>query len=190
MPLYCWLLHLPLTRTYIMMLTGSEIKRRLGHEIIITPFSEEQLNPNSYNLRLYPELLVYTDQVLDALQPNATRTIRIPEEGIVLEPGELYLARTEEYTETYNLVPRIIGRSSVGRLGITVHLTSGFGDVGFRGNWTLQLTCVKPVRIYPHMKICQIFYTTTIGEISSYESSKYQDSNGIMASQLYRDTTR
>lgn len=170
-----------------MILTGKEIQKRLGSDIIIEPFSNEQLNPNSYNLKLFDELMVYKSDILDMKLKNETETIVIPKEGYVLEPGNLYLARTFEYTETRNLVPMILGRSSVGRLGITVHLTSGFGDIGFCGYWTLQLTCVKKVRIYPYMKICQIFYHDILGEHEDYSSSKYQKSNKIMPSQLYKE---
>lgn len=170
-----------------MILTGKEIERRLGNDIIIEPYVAEQLNPNSYNLRLHNELLIYKGDILDPKENNETETLVIPEEGLVLEPGQLYLARTLEYTETQGLVPMILGRSSVGRLGITVHITSGFGDVGFCGYWTLQLICVKKVRIYPNMKICQIFYHNVLGEYDNYSSKKYQGSTKIMSSQLYKE---
>ncbi len=170
-----------------MILTGAEIARRLGADIVIDPFSPEQLNPNSYNLRLHNELMLYTGDELDAKKKNNTRTLIIPPEGFVLEPGQLYLARTEEYTETRNLVPMIIGRSSVGRLGITIHLTSGFGDIGYCGYWTMQLTCVKKVRIYSGMKICQIFYNSVLGDIFQYNSDKYQNNNDIVASKFYKE---
>ena len=170
-----------------MILTGKEIEKRLGSDIVIEPYNEDQLNPNSYNLRLHNELMVYTSDVLDVKQKNPTQTIVIPEEGYVLEPGQLYLARTAEYTETHGLVPMIIGRSSVGRLGITAHITSGFGDIGFCGCWTMQLTCVRPVRIYPDMRICQIFYHSVLGEYEEYNSGKYQGSDGIIPSKLYKE---
>lgn len=170
-----------------MILTGKEIEKRLGTDILIDPYVPDQLNPNSYNLRLHNELLVYKDAILDPKKNNETESIRIPEEGLVLEPGQLYLARTLEYTETRGLVPMILGRSSVGRLGITVHITSGFGDIGFCGYWTLQLTCVRKVRIYPGMKICQIFYHNVLGEYDSYSSKKYQGSQKIISSQLYQE---
>ena len=170
-----------------MILTGKETEKRLGNDIIIQPYDPLQLNPNSYNLRLHNELLVYTDDTLDAAEKNKTVTLKIPDEGLVLEPGQLYLARTVEYTETRGLVPMLLGRSSIGRLGISVHLTSGFGDIGFCGYWTLQLTCVKKVRIYPNMKICQIFYHDVLGEYENYSSTKYQGSHEIVSSQLYQE---
>lgn len=172
-----------------MILTGKEIENRLGKDIIIEPYDSQQLNPNSYNLKLHNELMIYTDDWLDAGRNNPTKPIIIPDDGYILEPGQLYLARTLEYTETRGLVPMILGRSSVGRLGISVHLTSGFGDIGFCGYWTLQLTCVKRVKIYPNMKICQIFYHAVLGDYENYSSSKYQDSKNIVSSQLYRELT-
>nr|WP_319586223.1 hypothetical protein [uncultured Desulfobulbus sp.] len=100
-----------------MILSGKEIKSKMGNEIIIDPFNESQLNPNSYNLRLHEKLLVYEDAVLDMKKDHATEVIIIPEDGLILETGKLYLGRTVEYTETHNYVPMLEGRSSIGRLG-------------------------------------------------------------------------
>ncbi len=170
-----------------MILTGNEIIKRLNKDIFIEPFNPERVNPNSYNLSLSNELMIYTEDVLDPKEKNKTHTIAIPEEGYVLEPGRVYLARTSEYTKTYNLVPMLIGRSSLGRLGLAVHVTSGFGDVGFCGYWTMQLVCVQRMRIYPGMKICQIFYHTVCGDTTDYSSTKYQNSGEIMASQIFQE---
>lgn len=170
-----------------MILTGNEIKKRLTTDIFIEPFSDERINPNSYNLSLADELMLYEEDVLDPKKENKTRTVKIPEEGFVLEPNRIYLARTAEYTKTYNLVPMIIGRSSLGRLGLFVHATSGFGDVGFCGYWTLQLICTQKMKIYPNMKICQIFYHTVCGDTTDYKSDKYQNSSQIMASQIFKE---
>ncbi|MBP2645428.1 MAG: deoxycytidine triphosphate deaminase [Firmicutes bacterium] len=170
-----------------MILSGLEIEKKLGSDIIIEPFHRQQLNPNSYNLTLHDELMVYTTPVLDMKQPNQTERIKIPAEGFVLESGKLYLGRTVEYTKTDNYVPLLEGRSSVGRLGLFIHATAGFGDVGFAGYWTLQMFCIQPIRIYAGVKICQIFYHTIEGAFERYSSKKYQNNTGIMPSQLYRD---
>ena len=77
-----------------MILTGEEIRRRLGSDIKIDPFQPNQLNPNSYNLTLHNELLVYEEVVLDLKQPNRFRRLHIPDEGLVLSPNHLYLDRT------------------------------------------------------------------------------------------------
>ncbi len=144
-----------------MILSGSEIKARLGSDIVIDPFSDDQLNPNSYNLRLHNELLVYEEIVLDMRRPSRYRRMQIPPEGLVLQPNQMYLGRTMEYTETRNLVPMLEGRSSIGRLGMFVHVTAGFGDVGFCGYWTLEIIAVQPIRVYAGVQVCQIFYHTS-----------------------------
>ena len=172
-----------------LILTGKEIAKKLGTDINIKPYEETLLNPNSYNLRLHNELLVYTNMPLDMKKPNPSEKIIIPEEGYLLKPGILYLGRTLEYTETFNLVPMLEGRSSIGRLGMYVHVTAGFGDVGFKGFWTLEISVIHPLVIYPNVQICQIFYHTVEGEITEYKSGKYQANSGIQPSLLYKDFT-
>lgn len=170
-----------------MILSGKEIEARMGKDIVIEPYSRDLLNPNSYNMRLHNELLVYKNRVLDMKQPNDADKIIIPPDGLLLETGKLYLGRTIEYTKTDNLVPMLEGRSSIGRLGLFVHITAGFGDVGFCGYWTLEIFCVQPIRIYPGVQICQIFYHTIEGEFERYRSNKYQNNQGVQTSQLYKD---
>ena len=170
-----------------MILSGDEIRKRLGKDICIEPFEPERLNPNSYNLTLHDELITYEEVVLDMAQPNRTRRLRIPKDGIVLAPQKLYLGRTVERTETHNCVPMIEGRSSIGRLGLFVHVTAGFGDVGFAGYWTLEMFAVQPIRIYPGVPICQIFYHQITGTYNEYCSDKYQHNRDIQPSLLYRE---
>lgn len=170
-----------------MILSGQEIKKRMGDSIVIDPFNEDHLNPNSYNLTLHDEVMVYEEVVLDMRQVNRVRRLKIPESGMVLTPNQLFLARTVERTETHDLVPMIEGRSSIGRLGLFVHVTAGFGDVGFKGYWTLEMFAVQPVRIYPGIQICQIFYHELAGDITNYENGKYQNNRDIQPSLLYRE---
>ncbi|MBE6426463.1 MAG: dCTP deaminase [Thermoguttaceae bacterium] len=171
-----------------MILSGLKIREEVRNgKIQIDPFSEKQLNPNSYNLRLHDELLVYTEPVLDVKKANAYKILRIPEDGLVLEPGVLYLGRTVEFTRTDGFVPMLEGRSSMGRLGLCVHVTAGFGDVGFAGYWTLEIHAIMPIRIYPGMEICQIYYHTVEGEFQNYVSGKYQNNSGIQPSLSWKD---
>jgi len=169
-----------------MILSGHAIRERMGSDILIEPFDESQLNPNSYNLTLHNELIVYEEVVLDMAKANRVRRMEIPEEGLVLNPYQLYLGRTAERTVTHNLVPQIEGRSSVGRLGLFVHVTAGFGDVGFAGYWTLEMFAVHQVRIYPGVPICQIFYHEIAGQIEEY-ASKYQHNSDIQPSLLFEE---
>ena len=170
-----------------MILSGNEIKAQLGNKIVIEPFDERLLNPNSYNMRLHDELIVYEEIVLDMRRPNRFRRLQIPEAGLVLTPNQLYLGRTIERTETRDFVPMIEGRSSVGRLGLFVHITAGFGDVGFKGYWTLEMFAVQPVRVYPGVPICQIFYHEIRGDITEYTSDKYQNNQDIQPSLLFKE---
>lgn len=170
------------------MLSGEEILREIEEgNIIIKPFDKKLVNPNSYNLHLGRELLVYTDEIIDSKRANKTEQIIIPEEGLVLQPNTLYLGRTVEYTETSKYVPMLNGRSSIGRLGVTIHVTAGFGDVGFKGTWTLEIFCIKPVRIYPNMEICQICYYPVIGERNIRYNGKYLNQIEVTASRLYTE---
>jgi dCTP deaminase len=169
-----------------MILSGQAILERLGGDIIIEPFDRARLNPNSYNLTLHNELMVYEELTLDMAKANRVRRIEIPQEGLVLHPNQLYLGRTVERTVTHNLVPQIEGRSSVGRLGLFVHVTAGFGDVGFAGHWTLEMFAVQQVRIYPGVPICQIFYHEICGPIEEY-ASKYQHNHDIQPSLLFQE---
>lgn len=171
-----------------MILSGKEILQQVEEGTIeITPFDKGKINPNSYNLRLDNKLLVYKNDVLDMKIPNETEELIIPEEGLLLEPGKLYLGRTVEKTYTSKYVPMLEGRSSIGRLGLYIHVTAGFGDIGFNGYWTLEIHCVQPIRIYPGVELCQIYYHTIEGDYDLYQSGKYQNNEGIQPSLLYKD---
>ena len=170
-----------------MILSGKEIEKHIGKEIIIEPFDRSRVNPNSYNLTLHNELLVYENNELDMKKLNPTKRITIPEEGLLLEPNRLYLGRTNEFTKTDGFVPMLEGRSSTGRLGLFIHVTAGFGDVGFSGYWTLEIFCIQPIRIYPNAQICQIYYHTIDGDYEPYSSGKYQNNTDIQPSLMYRD---
>lgn len=164
--------------------SGGDVSRR----ILIRPFDKKFVGPNSVDLHLGDELLIYdvdreywqddtatgrralvtTLDTIDMRAKPKTKSIKIPADGYVIEPHRVYLASTAEYTETDGLVPIVWGRSSVGRFGVSVHCTAGFGDTAYRGHWGLQLSCVQPVRIYAGDKIAQVVYFTTEGELRDY----------------------
>lgn len=141
-------------------------------EIVIEPYRRKCLGTNSYDVHLGKTLGLYQDSVLDARKHNKINYIEIPEEGYVLHPGTLYLGATEEYTETHATVPFLEGKSSVGRLGIDIHATAGKGDVGFCNFWTLEISCVHPVRVYAGMPIGQLIYFQVDGDIENYYNKK------------------
>lgn len=176
-----------------MKLTDADILKfmKSGH-IAIEPFNREQLGSNSYDLTLSEHLLTYSGEELDCKIDNPYKRFTIPEEGFLLQSGELYLGSTIEYTSTKQLLPEISGKSSIGRLGIAIHITAGTGDIGFRGHWTLEIIVVKPVRVYAGMPIAQIMYTVPLGNCevpySLKVNNKYSGQSGLpMPSQMFKN---
>ena len=141
--------------------------------IKIEPYDRESLGSNSYDVHLGKVLATYREHILDAKKHNQIESFEIPEEGFVLYPHIFYLGVTQEYTETHAHVPFLEGKSSTGRLGIDIHATAGKGDVGFCGNWTLEISVKQPVRIYKGMPVGQLIYFPVDGEIIvSYNNKK------------------
>lgn len=205
------------------MLTGSEIERQIKKgNIKITPYDPECINPNSYNLKLHPQLKVYKrgsrngradilPYFSDAHDPNVIREcpylegcqldpidmhkdnetveITIPKEGFVLMPGVLYIGRTVERTASNKFIPMINGRSSGGRLGISVHVCAGFGDIGFDGTWTLEITVVEPVIVYPNEEIAQVCYFKPYGRNDRLYMGRYQNQVDATASRFFKPKT-
>ncbi len=156
-----------------MILTDKSILAEMNAgNIVIEPFQAKCLGTNSYDVHLSKHLAIYTDKVLDAKKHNAIQHIEIPEEGFVLQPGTLYLGSTLEYTETHAHVPFLEGKSSIGRLGIDIHATAGKGDVGFCNHWTLEISCMLPVRVYANMPVGQLIYFLVEGEIENFYNKK------------------
>lgn len=174
-------------------------------EIEIDPYEPENVSSNSIDLRLHPHLRVYAHgareirqmgdgvthdvyvpppEPLDMRKENPTHDLEIPEDGLVMYPGVLYLGRTVERVGAHKMVPWFDGRSSVGRLGIHVHCTAGRGDTGWFGTVTLEMHVVHPVRIYGGERICQATFLTTEGEIRKYKG-RYQDQVEPTASRFH-----
>lgn len=151
-----------------MILTDSDILQRIKQkDIEISNFKRERLGSNSYDLTLGNLLSFYTSDVLDCKKKNPVTTFPIDaEKGYMLVPGLLYLGYTNEYTKTRNLCPQLEGKSSLARLGLSIHLTAGFGDIGFEGHWTLEITVVHKLWVYANMPIAQIYWQLPLGTCS------------------------
>jgi dCTP deaminase len=155
------------------MLTGDEIADLVlnkGH-IEIEPFDRVQIQPNGYDVRLAPLLYRITDAILDLKRPYAYEELEIPDSGLLIRPEECYLGVTLERTFSPVHVPVYEGRSTMGRYFLHSHQTAGFGDVGFNGHWTLEITCRRPTVIYPRMRIGQISFTPIVGKPVQYNGS-------------------
>lgn len=146
-----------------MILTGPEIDREYrADRIHLSPYSSRQLNPNSYNYRLGSELKVYTG--FDG-RSATFESVEIPPDGYVLQPGQMYLGHTAERIGSTHYAMSLIGRSSIGRLGLFVQLSADLGHTTSLHCWTLELFACLPVRVYPRMKIGQVSFWSNKGEV-------------------------
>ncbi len=168
------------------ILTGMEIIRevRTGN-VVADPFDESRVGPNSLDVTLAPELKVYTAPLLDMRADNPTGTLVIPPEGLILYPNQLYLASTVERVGSAKYVTYLDGRSSTGRIGISIHQTAGRGDLGWAGRWCLEITVVRPVRVYAGARIGQATFHTVQGDPSRQYRGRY--SGGIESSRIWQD---
>jgi dCTP deaminase len=152
-----------------MILTGDEIRVELQRGMItLDPFDPAQLNPNSYNYRLASELRICADPVLDPRQPGTWTTVQIPHEGVVLDPGRLYLGSTVERIGSSRYVASLIGRSSLGRLGMFLQTSADLGNLGATHCWTLEIKVVQRLRIYTDMLAGQVSFWKPTGKVSLY----------------------
>src|SRR6201995_1291609 len=156
-----------------MILSDKRIMEEMERGTIkIIPYDRSFLGSNSYDLHLVSTLATYKEHILDAKKHNEIEYFEIPDEGFVLYPHIFYLGVTQEYTETHAHVPFLEGKSSTGRLGIDIHATAGKGDVGFCGNWTLEISVKQPVKIYPGMPIGQLIYFVVEGDVETMYNTK------------------
>jgi len=159
--------------------------------IIIDPYDRKHLNPASYDLTLGDEVKIYDinsigNCTLDSKKANPTRELKIPPEGIRLLPGTGYLMHTRERVGTKKFVPIIDGKSSIGRLFALIHYTAGYGDPGFFGQYTLEVSVVHSIILYAGMQICQIRFQTISGEVDLYNGHyKGETAQGAVASHAY-----
>ena len=170
------------------MISGNEIKKRIkSGDIIINPQDNIVINPNSVNLSLNKTISVYTDEVLDLKKENKTKDIEIGEDGFWLQPNEIYLGKSNEWSETNNLIPMIDGRSSTGRASLRVHCSASMGSIGYKGYWHMGMRVAQPVKVYENMKICQVYYYTPVGKITNtYNGSMQNLDKNTRGSQYYK----
>lgn len=191
------------TLSYLpMILSDRTIKEELEKgRIIIDPLGEGCIQPSSVDLHVDKYFRVFrnhTERVIDVKedQSELTELIEIAEgESFILHPGEFVLGSTlERIGIPDDLVGRLEGKSSLGRLGLLIHSTAGFVDAGFDGNITLELSNVAnlPITVYPGMKIGQISFLkmTTDADLpygSGAVGSKYQGQRGPTPSRYFEN---
>ncbi len=171
-----------------MILTGSEIHKqvKLGR-IKIAPFSENLINPNSYNYRLGKIIYEVESVILDPKTETRVKKHIITKKGFILRPGKLYLAHTVETIGSDYYVTSLIGRSSVGRLGLFLQITADLGHIGAKHCWTLELKVVQPLRVYPYMKIGQVSFWTPKGSKQKKYIGRYSKYSQPHTSQIHKE---
>lgn len=171
-----------------MILTNLEIQKQYKKgNISISPFDKQMLNPNSYNYRLDYELLEF-DNIIDSKLPSKCKKITLTDDGYVLMPNKLYLANTYEQIGSKKFVTQLIGRSSIGRLGLFLQVTAPLGHVGTFHNWTLELKTVQPLRVYPLMKIGQVSFWKIKGRKNiNYQNGEYRKYQKAQISKFYKE---
>lgn len=192
-----------------MILSDTKILKEIDKgSIVIKPFDIKNINPTGYDLHLDSKIEILhlrkssnqnskyftypNDFYIDCKKEVDTECVEIAEEGFLLRPNELYLARTVEFTETNKYVPFIEGKSGLARLGLSVHSTAGKGEIGYTNYFTLELTCVYPTIIYPNMPIAQIYYQKIKGKVSNTYKNKKNNYNKSksLKSQYYKQFTK
>lgn len=172
------------------MLNKIAIQKELNKGISVEN-GENNLGENCIYLTLGNTLKVYEEKsILDVKKENATKTLTIPDEGLVLEPGKLYLGRSNEYTKFDGFVPLLVGLDEFAALGIEIHITAGFGDNGFNGTWTLEITCTNKTIIYPNMIIGKLYNIPVIGDDSIKYRGKYFGQIEETASRINQEYTK
>lgn len=160
-----------------MILTGLAIKNAYEKgEIIIDPFDESYLNPNSYNYRLFKTILRVS---YDDVGNQCFEHIDIPDTGYILQPDTLYLGATLEILGSTKFVMTLLGRSSLGRLGLFLNSTADLGHVGSMSQWTLELSVVQPLKLYPGMRIGQISFWKQLGDVETYTGRYHKDTGPV-----------
>src|ERR671919_2021516 len=188
-----------------MILSDRDIRAAIAEgRISIEPFSEADVQPSSIDLHVDRFFRVFHNArhpFIDVKKPmeDLTELVEVKEEeAFILHPGEFVLGSTNEYVRLpHDLVARLEGKSSLGRLGLLIHSTAGYVDPGFEGHLTLELSNVAnlPITIYPGMKIGQIsFFTLTSEAENPYGSgavgSKYQGQQGPTPSRFFENFER
>jgi dCTP deaminase len=179
------------------MLSDSQIGHATRWQgLHISAFNPEQLQPSSYDIRLHPQLLVLKagDEPLDPRQDTTDQWTEVyidQREGFLLRQGDFALGSTlERFEMGPQLTGQLEGKSSLGRLGLSVHSTAGYLDPGFTGQVTLELSCVHPrgVILYPGMRIGQVAFDTCVDVKQLYEG-KYQHQVGPTSSRYHENWT-
>ena len=187
------------------ILSDKDIKKYLREKkLVVEPLEDpdDQIQSAWIDLRLGNEFRVFRVIGTPYLDPKIhidsyTELIRITDRPFILHPGEFVLGRTKERIKLPDDIAACIdGRSSLGRLGVVIHVTSGWVDPGWDGILTLEITNVgkMPIALYPEMKVCKLILTKLSSPserpYNKRKNAKYQKQEGIEESKIFEDFLR
>ncbi|WP_375714170.1 dCTP deaminase [Rhizobium sullae] len=157
----------------IMILTGSKIVKEVKcGNIVIEPFRYECINPNSYNYHLSDKIIEVSN-----FGDHEDEHLTISSDGIILRPDRFYLGSTHETLGSARYAMSLIGRSSIGRLGLFLQASANLGHTGSCHKWTLELKSCLPIKVYPGMTIGQVSFWRNAGDVSPYSGVYACNSN-------------
>lgn len=171
-----------------MILTGPRIHDEVAAgRIVIDPYDPGMLNPNSYNFTLGPQI-AWTDTLVDPHEHVVYERFDLREppygtEGLLLVPGRLYLGETSERIGSPVHATSLIGRSTMGRLGLWLQVSSDLGHAGACNRWTLEMRVVQPLRVRGGETLGQVSFWEVAGTPMAYEGV-YADQAGMRVSAL------
>lgn len=171
-----------------MILTYHEIIKNVkSGDIYIAPFKLDMVNPNSYDYRIDYKLLEIEGLPVDPKKQTSYREIKFTDDGYVLAPNKTYLANTYEEIGSDVFVPLLIGKTSLGRLGLFLQITADLGNLGAKHKWTLELKTVQPLKIYPMMRVGQVSFWKTEGCADMRYKGKYDKFSAAKSSEIYKE---
>ena len=170
-----------------MILTGPELSRQVKDgRIVIDPFDESQVEPNSYGFRLGRHIISYRDALLDARRQPSHAHHTIPDSGLELRPGNLYLGSTAEVMGSDHYAATLYARRSVSTLGMWIQFSAPLGHTGAIIAWTLEIRVAAPLTVYPGMLVGKIAFWVPVGDQFAY-TGRYRDAVTTVPSLLAAD---
>jgi len=169
-----------------MILTGKKIIQEIScGDIIIKPFNIKQVNPNSYNYRLSKTIKIF--EGMKESKP-VFKEVNIPQNGFITKPYQLYLAHTLEIIGSKKYAMSLIGRSSMGRLGVFAQASANLGHTTSEHQWTLEIVASQKTKLYPNMIFGQVSFWENKGHVEDY-SGQYGRLNGTQEFLIHKNDT-
>ncbi|MGB7369913.1 dCTP deaminase [Erythrobacter sp.] len=170
-----------------MILSGPEIRAGIDRgDIVVEPYHQRCIEPNSYGIHLGNTILTYKDTVLDIHHPLDTVTYKIPDQGFILQPDQFYLAATKERIGSTVFAAELYATCSAATSGIFIQLSAPLGHCGAIVNWTLEIVVAHSIIVYPGMPIGKVCFWKNEGQLQTY-LGRYEGDRSVTSSRVILD---